>query len=144
MLNLAMAGRLSDSDNGLDALPQQVAGMLAAADDVTSVVAEHQGKRRFIAAGWGANRANAYEVAMKIKETSRADGEGFQIEQLLHGPFCALDSDCLLTLIAPDGNDRGRAGMGADQPARHGVSGCRRRFPIGRAAQLPAWPTARP
>ncbi len=110
MLNLAMAGRLSGSDNGLDALPQQVAGMLAAADDIKNVVAEHQGQRRFIAAGWGANRANAYEVALKIKETSRADGEGFQIEQLLHGPFCALDSDCLLTLIAPAGNDRGRAG----------------------------------
>ena len=75
-------------------------------------------------------------MALKIKETSRADGEGFQIEQLLHGPFCSLDADCLLTLIAPAGNDprrcrAGRAGMGADQLARYGASGCRRRFPIG-------------
>ncbi len=109
MLNLGMAGRLHDEGNGLGKLPQQIAQILAAEDDVKTVVADHHHRRRFISAGWGANRANAYEVALKIKETSRADCEGFQIEQLLHGPFCSLDSDCLLTLIAPDGDDRGRS-----------------------------------
>ena len=109
MLNLGMAGRLNDGDNGLAELPQQVAQIMAAEDDVKAVVADHHEKRRFISAGWGANQANAYEVALKIKETSRADCEGFQIEQLLHGPFCSLDSDCLLTVIAPDGDDRGRS-----------------------------------
>ena len=108
MLNLAMGGRLDAGDNGLGELPQQVAQILAAEDDVKAVVAAHHDKRRFVSAGWGANRANAYEVALKIKETSRADCEGLQIEQLLHGPFCALDSDCLLTIIATPGDDRGR------------------------------------
>ena len=109
MLNLGVGGRLDDADNGLDALPGQVAQILAAEDDVKAVVADHHDQRRFISAGWGANRANAYEVALKIKETSRADCEGFQIEQLLHGPFCSLDPDCLLTIIAAPGDDRGRA-----------------------------------
>ena len=109
LLNLGMAGRLDDPTNGLDALPQQVADILDAEEDVRTVVAEHRLRRRFISAGWGANRANAYEVALKIKETSRADCEGFQTEQLLHGPFCSLDSDCMLTLIAPAGEDRGRS-----------------------------------
>ena len=108
MLNSAMAGSLNDGDNGLNELPQQVSHILAAEDDVKAVVADHHGKRRFISAAWGANTANAYEVALKIKETSRADCEGFQIEQLLHGPFCSLDSDCLLTVIATPGDDRGR------------------------------------
>ena len=109
MLNLAMGGRLDDADNGLGELPAQVSRILAAEGDVKAVVAEHRDKGRFISAGWGTNRANAYEVALKIKETSRADCEGFQIEQLLHGPFCSLDSDCLLTIIASPGDDRGRA-----------------------------------
>lgn len=109
LLNLGLGGRLDAADNGLDALPGQVAQILAAEDDVKAVVADHHGQRRFISAGWGANRANAYEVALKIKETSRADCEGFQIEQLLHGPFCAVDSHCLLTIIAGPGDDRGRA-----------------------------------
>ena len=110
MLNLAMAGTLSDADNGLAELPGNIAAILAAEDDVKAVVGDHRDKRRFVSAGWGANTANAYEVALKIKETSRADCEGFQIEQLLHGPFCSLDPDCLLTLIATPGDDRGRAG----------------------------------
>ncbi len=109
MLNLAMAGSLNDADYGLGELPAQVSQILSAEDEVKAVVADHRDKRRFISAAWGANRANAYEVALKIKETSRADCEGFQIEQLLHGPFCSLDSDCLLTLIATPGDDRGRA-----------------------------------
>ncbi len=108
MLNLALAGQLDDADNGLGELPGQVSQILAAEDDVQSVVSEHWGRRRFVSAAWGANSANAYEVALKIKETSRADCEGFQIEQLLHGPFCALDPDCLLSLIATPGDDRGR------------------------------------
>ena len=110
MLNLAMAGTLADADNGLSELPQQIAQILSAESDVKSVVAEHHGKRRFISAAWGANTANAYEVALKIKETSRADCEGFQIEQLLHGPFCSLDPECLLTIIATPDDDRGRTG----------------------------------
>lgn len=109
MLNLGIAGRLDDPANGLGAFPQQVADILDKEDAVRQVVTEHHVRRRFISAGWGANRANAYEVALKIKETSRADCEGFQSEQLLHGPFCSLDSECLLTLIAPDGEDRGRS-----------------------------------
>ena len=109
MLNLGMAGRLNDEENGLDELSHQVAQILDAEDDVKAVVVDHHARRRFISAGWGANRANAYEVALKIKETSRADCEGFQIEQLLHGPFCSLDDECLLTLIAPHGDDRGRS-----------------------------------
>lgn len=109
MLNLGMAERLGDPGNGLDAFPGQISSILAKEPDIGALVAEHHARRRFISAGWGANQANAYEVALKIKETSRADCEGFQTEQLLHGPFCSLDSDCLLTLIAPAGEDRGRS-----------------------------------
>ena len=109
MLNLGMAGRLDDPSNGLEAFPGQIANILSGEEDIRALVAEHHARRRFISAGWGANRANAYEVALKIKETSRADCEGFQTEQLLHGPFCSLEADCLLTLIAPAGEDRGRS-----------------------------------
>lgn len=109
LLNLGMAGRLDDPANGLDAFPQQISDTLANEERIRRVVSEHHQRRRFISAGWGANRANAYEVALKIKETSRADCEGFQTEQLLHGPFCSLDAECLLTLIAPDAEDRGRS-----------------------------------
>lgn len=53
--------------------------------------------------GNGANMSSAYEVALKIKETSYINAEGFQLEQFLHGPFCATDADTTLVtfLVVP-------------------------------------------
>ena len=78
MLNQGMT--LAESSHVLAALPSLMSRALAAENDIRSVAVEHHTRRRFISAGWGANRANAYEVALKIKETSRADCEGFQTE----------------------------------------------------------------
>ena len=58
---------------------------------------------RYLCTGWGPNTALAYEVALKIKEASYRSTEGFQVEQLLHGPFVATTAGSLLTLIAPPG-----------------------------------------
>ena len=107
MLDAAMAGE----SEALERLPGLVAEVLAMEPLVQDVVEQHAERRRFVSAGWGSGRANAYEVALKIKETSRSNCEGFQIEHLLHGPFCELDADCLLTVIASAAPDRGR---GAD------------------------------
>ncbi len=105
MLDAAMAGESEE----LERLPGLVVEVLAMEPAVRKVVEQHAERRRFVSASWGSGRATAYEVALKIKETSRADCEGFQIEHLLHGPFCELDADCLLTVIASNTPDRGRA-----------------------------------
>ena len=105
MLDAAMAGELE----ALERLPGLVVEVLATEPLVQNVVEQHAARRRFVSAGWGSGRATAYEVALKIKETSRSNCEGFQIEHLLHGPFCELDADCLLTVIASAAPDRGRA-----------------------------------
>ena len=68
-----------------------------------------QSRQRFICVGWGPNTASAYEVALKIKETSACDSEGLQIEQLLHGPFCSVDQKCMVTIVAPPGPGYERA-----------------------------------
>ena len=60
-------------------------------------------KERFLFTGWGPNTANAYEAALKMKETSFTSTEGFQVEQILHGPFVATNEGCLVILIAPQG-----------------------------------------
>ena len=84
-------------------VPDSVADVIDREQQLADVVAEYVGKQRFISVAWGPNTANAYEVALKIKETSAADCEGLQVEQLLHGPFCSVDDQCLVTLIAPPG-----------------------------------------
>ena len=93
----------------LEAVPAAAAQVLAEETAIQQTARRFQGCQRFISVGWGPNTANAYEVALKLKETSAVDSEGIQVEQLLHGPFCSVDQRCLLTLIAPPGPGSQRA-----------------------------------
>lgn len=61
------------------------------------------GSNRYYFAGWGPNESSAYEVALKIKETSYVTTEGFQLEQYLHGPFVATEKGTTVTFICPPG-----------------------------------------
>ena len=96
-------GEASQLKGQLEAVPGVVSNILDGEDIAAAVAVEYGDLKRFISVGWGPNTGNAYEVALKIKETSAADCEGLQLEQLLHGPFCSLDEQCLVTLIAPPG-----------------------------------------
>ena len=109
-------GSLMDNNNEvtllrsqLEEVPQQMSQVLTQEELVQQAAEKFQSLNRFICAGWGPNSANAYEVALKIKETSTCDSEGLQIEQLLHGPFCSVDQQCLVTLISPPGPGYERA-----------------------------------
>ena len=96
-------GDVSQLRDRLLDVPAAVADVIDRQQDVQSVVEHYTDRQQFISVGWGPNTANAYEVALKIKETSASDCEGLQVEQLLHGPFCSVDDQCLVTLIAPPG-----------------------------------------
>jgi glucosamine--fructose-6-phosphate aminotransferase (isomerizing) len=115
MLALAMGERTGDEEAlpslraSLGEVPGKIAEVLARSSEVDQAAVRFQAQRRFICAGWGGNAANSYEVALKIKETSGCDTEGLQIEQLLHGPFCSVNSECLVTLMSPPGAGYERA-----------------------------------
>ena len=94
---------------GLAMVPVAAGRVLEGGDSIRNAAERFRDRTRFVCAAAGPNTANAYEVALKIKETSRADGEGFHVEQLLHGPFCAVDEHCLITLVAPPGPGYHRA-----------------------------------
>ncbi len=93
----------------LDEIPASMEQVTARLSELQRAARRFQSRDRFICAGWGPNTASAYEVALKIKETSACDSEGLQIEQLLHGPFCSVDQKCLVTLVAPPGPGYERA-----------------------------------
>ena len=96
-------GDLAQSKDRLLDAPAAVADVVDREQAIADVVERFGDRQRFISVGWGPNTANAYEVALKIKETSASDSEGLQVEQLLHGPFCSVDDQCLVALIAPPG-----------------------------------------
>ena len=105
-------------------IPSAIKEVLELQDQVKHAAERFRNRRRFLFTGWGPNTATAYEVALKMKETSYTSTEGFQVEYLLHGPFVATNRGCMLTLIAPLG------------------PGHQRSVEIGRAAKelkLPVW-----
>ena len=87
----------------LERVPSLMQGVLDRQQEVAVLAERHQDRDRYLFTGWGPNAAQALEVSLKIKETSFSSTEGFQVEQLLHGPFIATPSNSLLTLIAPPG-----------------------------------------
>ncbi|MBM3925289.1 MAG: SIS domain-containing protein [SAR202 cluster bacterium] len=108
-------GRASDKKEAsslkaeLDAIPEAMQAALGLEPEIKRLAHRYAGSSRFYFAGWGGNAATAYEVALKMKEASYTITEGFQLEQLLHGPFLSSDPKTLLTLIAPPGPGRQRA-----------------------------------
>ena len=93
----------------LEEIPAAMSHVTARLTELQRAARRFQSRERFISVGWGPNTASAYEVALKIKETSTCDSEGLQIEQLLHGPFCSVDQTCLVTVVAPPGPGYERA-----------------------------------
>ena len=87
----------------LQDVPGQISQVLTREAQIQEAAERFQDKSRFLTIAWGPNTANAYEAALKMKETSAVDCEGLQTEQLLHGPFCSINQDCLVTLVAPPG-----------------------------------------
>jgi glucosamine--fructose-6-phosphate aminotransferase (isomerizing) len=93
----------------LKRLPELVEAALAREPEIREWARAARDAERFYFAGWGSNASTAYEVALKIKESSYLVTEGFQLEQYLHGPFVATEKGCVVTFIAPPGVGYGRA-----------------------------------
>jgi glutamine---fructose-6-phosphate transaminase (isomerizing) len=76
---------------------------------VRALARELKDTRWFAIAGSGANVATAYEGALKLNEAAYALAQGFQMEQLLHGPFVAFDDRDALVVVSGPGKQQERA-----------------------------------
>ncbi len=68
-----------------------------------------QGNRRFISLGRARAHPNALEAALKVMESSYVPAQGFETEQLLHGPWVSLDAESVVFLMATEGRTYGRS-----------------------------------
>ena len=93
----------------LSRLPDLVEEVLGMESDVREWVADAVNAERLYFTGWGPNASTAYEVALKIKESSYRKSEGFQTEQYLHGPYVATHPGVMTTFIVPPGPGRDRS-----------------------------------
>jgi glucosamine--fructose-6-phosphate aminotransferase (isomerizing) len=107
----ALAARLAGDDGARAALAGVsglLEGLLQAEAAIERLARAHAERSRWILAGGGPHAVTASEIALKLRETSYVAAEGHQVEQLLHGPLCAVDGECLVVGIAPPGPSRTR------------------------------------
>ena len=91
-------------------LPQMALKVLGSTDQSMKDLAEkHARKRTIYFAGTGASYPNALEAALKIMESSYVPAQGFQTEQLLHGPWVSLDAEGVVFVMATEGRTYGRS-----------------------------------
>ena len=112
LLMLAMlSAELSDDrqrQGELDAVPRAVDAALSAtgssgAAAMAELAMQYVNARRFLVLGRGFNYCTAFEIALKMKETSYVLAEPYSPADLLHGPVAMLDYGFPVVLVAPSG-----------------------------------------
>jgi glucosamine--fructose-6-phosphate aminotransferase (isomerizing) len=83
--------------------------ILAREDEVRSVAREAVAqKQRIYFVGAGPNAVTATEGALKAKEAAYVTAEGFELEQAIHGPQVAFETEDLLIPISVQGPGQAR------------------------------------
>jgi len=62
-----------------------------------------QGCDRFVVASRGFNYCTAFEISLKMKETSYVLAEPYSVADLLHGPVALIEASFPVLLVAPNG-----------------------------------------
>jgi glucosamine--fructose-6-phosphate aminotransferase (isomerizing) len=106
MLSAALDGGNERWDE-LGSVPDFMARAIDLNRDVTAVAAAVADAPKFLVLGRGFNYATAFEIALKIKETSYVIAEPYSIADLLHGPVAMIDQGFPVILVAPSGRALG-------------------------------------
>jgi glucosamine--fructose-6-phosphate aminotransferase (isomerizing) len=102
LLSAAMAGddeRLAVLERAPELMRQALAGL----EGKLSRVERYRYMMRGAVIGRGFNYATAFEVALKVKELTRAVMESYSSADFLHGPISVIEPGFPLILIAPSG-----------------------------------------
>ncbi|MFL5654845.1 MAG: SIS domain-containing protein [Ktedonobacteraceae bacterium] len=96
-------------EQGLTQIPSLMENILAREDEVRSVAREAAAQeQRIYFVGAGPNAVTATEGALKAKEAAYVTAEGFELEQAIHGPQVAFETEDLLIPISVQGPGQAR------------------------------------
>jgi glutamine---fructose-6-phosphate transaminase (isomerizing) len=95
---------------GVARIPSLLRKALEAEADIRAAAWEMAARTRFAFLGAGLGWFTAMEAALKVKETSYLPAQGYQTEEILHGPFSGLDesSAVIAFLTGEPSDDRAR------------------------------------
>jgi glucosamine--fructose-6-phosphate aminotransferase (isomerizing) len=102
MLSAALDGQQGRAE-ALAALPAMQQAALTASQPVEAATALFHGAERCVVIGRGFNYCSAFEIALKLKETSYLVAEPYSIADFLHGPMAMIDEGFPVIVVAPRG-----------------------------------------
>lgn len=107
LLALAMLSTALSGDPAgwaeLAAVPRAVEAAIALNGEVAEAAVRFRYAGRFVSLGRGFNLATAFEVALKIEETSYTIAEPYSSADFLHGPVAMIEEGFPAIVIAPSG-----------------------------------------
>ncbi len=103
MLSAALEGGGGARFRELEALPERLRDTLELNATLDDKVARYRYAEQFVVVGRGFNYSTAFEVALKMKETSYLLAEPYSPADLLHGPVAMIDRGFPALVIAPSG-----------------------------------------
>jgi len=102
MLSAALEGN-AERWTELEAVPGAVEKVIELNSEIALSAEKFKNIRELVVLGRGFNYATAFEVALKIKETSYFIAEPYSVADLLHGPVAMIDDGFPVLLVAPSG-----------------------------------------
>ncbi|MGA0600999.1 glutamine--fructose-6-phosphate transaminase (isomerizing) [Caulobacter sp. KR2-114] len=87
---------------GLDALPDQIAGIIAREAELAALSARLAGAEHAYFLGRAASFPIAVEGALKLKEVSYLHAEAYAASELKHGPLALISPDTPTVMLLPD------------------------------------------
>ena len=88
----------------LSRVPAWLDSALEQRSNLDRAVAAFRDARQLIVLGRGFNYSTAFELALKLKETSYLPAEPYSVADLLHGPVAMIDGEFSVILVAPSGH----------------------------------------
>jgi glucosamine--fructose-6-phosphate aminotransferase (isomerizing) len=102
MLSAALEGDAARFQE-LERVPALVQAAIDANASLQAKVARYRYAEQFVVVGRGFNYSTAFEIALKMKETSYVVAEPYSPADLLHGPVAMIDRGFPALVIAPSG-----------------------------------------
>ncbi len=87
----------------INEIPGRVRETLKLADEIRSLVERYRYMRQCVVVARGVNYANAYELGLKLMETSYIVAERFSSADFLHGPIALIERDFPVLMFLPPG-----------------------------------------
>ena len=100
-MRMLSAGQAEKTLRALEAIPEQIEGLLAQSDAIKALAEKYADAEHFFFLGRGYSYPTALEGALKLKEISYIHAEGYSAAEMKHGPIALIDETTPCVFLVP-------------------------------------------